>query len=72
MIGVIGQQTAGLIGYQGNSVQNGPGDAPFCANEATFIASSIDPREIPDRWEGLDSFEAARLDGRCSTDARPA
>lgn len=58
MIGVIGQLSAGLNAYQTNRLGGEPGEHPYGSNEATAIVNSIDPRSLPDRWEGLEGFEA--------------
>jgi hypothetical protein len=54
LIGVIGDGRAGLAGLSTPTP-----NLPFIAsmNELTKIARGIAPSELPDRWEGLISFE---------------
>lgn len=55
LIAVIGSSRCGLEGYE--SLTSFDGQTPSL-NTATVIARGIQPRDVPDRWEGLSGFQA--------------
>ncbi|MCH8343413.1 MAG: hypothetical protein IH983_05455 [Planctomycetes bacterium] len=57
MIAVIGRARMGLDDY---ATPRGPWNRanPPGAHEGVRIVSGIEPRDLPDRWEGLKAFEA--------------
>lgn len=55
LVGVIGAGRAGLEGYEVLPIL---GDRPPSLNTATVIARNIQPRDLPDRWEGLIGYQA--------------
>lgn len=55
LIGIIGSNPSGLEGYE--ALPGGADQRPSLST-ATVLARGIQPRDLPDRWEGLSGFQA--------------
>lgn len=55
LIGIIGSNRCGLEGFEGVP---GGSDRPPSLSTATALARGMQPRDLPDRWEGLSGYQA--------------
>ncbi|MBX3356649.1 MAG: hypothetical protein KF724_13210 [Phycisphaeraceae bacterium] len=55
LVGIVGAGRMGLDGYEPVASF---GDRPVSLNTATMFARGIQPRDLPDRWEGLFPYQA--------------